>query len=79
VPISQALLEENPLMEVVLPKGVRRYVFQDAPAAETPAEAPAPAPAPAETPAPAPADAPAAQPPADTGSTGTTPTEPSPG
>jgi hypothetical protein len=54
VPVSKALLEENPLVEVVLPKGVRRYQFQLSRSAETPAEAPA---APDEAPA-APAEAP---------------------
>lgn len=28
VPVSQALLDENPLVEVVLPKGVKAYQFQ---------------------------------------------------
>jgi hypothetical protein len=48
VPVSQALLEENPLVEVVLPKGVRAYQFQvvRAPEPASPAEqAPASQPA----------------------------------
>jgi hypothetical protein len=45
VPVSQALLEENPLVEVVLPKGVKAYQFQVDSAAE-PASPPAPPPAP---------------------------------
>jgi hypothetical protein len=51
VPVSQALLEENPLVEVVLPKGVKAYQFQVDSAAE-PASPPAPSPAsqPAEAP-----------------------------
>lgn len=40
VPVSQALLEENPLVEVVLPKGVKAYQFQ----VVRPVEAPAPQP-----------------------------------
>ncbi|MDY7232325.1 hypothetical protein [Hyalangium rubrum] len=44
VPVSRALLDENPLMEVVLPKGVSQYQFQLARAEEAPAEAPAPQP-----------------------------------
>jgi len=52
VPVAQALLEENPLVEVVLPKGVKAYQFQVDSAAE-PASPPAPSPAsqPAEAPA----------------------------
>jgi hypothetical protein len=73
VPVSQALLDENPLVEVVLPKGVRRYQFQLSRASEAPAEAPAQAPA--EAPAQAP-DAPA-QPPTD--SQGATPSDQAPG
>ncbi|WP_224362434.1 hypothetical protein [Hyalangium versicolor] len=43
--VSQALLEENPLVEVVLPKGVTAYQFQvfrpaEAPAAQPPASQP---------------------------------------
>ncbi len=43
VPVSQALLEENPLVEVVLPRGVKAYQFQllrqaEAPAPRPPAE-----------------------------------------
>ncbi|WP_224244789.1 hypothetical protein [Hyalangium gracile] len=38
VAVSQALLEENPLVEVVLPKGVKAYQFQ----VRRPTEAPAP-------------------------------------
>jgi hypothetical protein len=49
VPLAQALLEENPLVEVVLPKGVKAYQFVASRPAE-PAAAP-PAPQPAETPA----------------------------
>jgi hypothetical protein len=41
VPVAQALLEENPLVEVVLPKGVKAYQFQvvrsEAPASAPPA------------------------------------------
>lgn len=49
VPFSQSLLEENPLVEVVLPKGVKAYQFQvfrptEAPASEAPAAQPAPGP-----------------------------------
>jgi len=63
---NEALLKENPLVEVVLPKGVKTYRLQLAPSGEAPAapvetapQAPAaPEPAPAtETPA---SDAPAA-------------------
>src|SRR5215217_5206258 len=65
-PTYEALLKENPLVEVVLPKGVKTYRLQLAPSGEAPAapvetapQAPAaPEPAPAtETPA---SDAPAA-------------------
>jgi hypothetical protein len=50
VPVSQALLKENPLVEVVLPKGVKAYQFQvlrptESPAAEPPASQPAEPPA----------------------------------
>lgn len=48
VPVSQALLEENPLVEVVLPKGVKAYQFQVDSVAE-PASPPAPQPAEAPT------------------------------
>jgi hypothetical protein len=41
IPVSQALLEENPLVEVVLPKGVKAYQFQVV-RAEEPASPPAP-------------------------------------
>jgi hypothetical protein len=49
VPVAQALIEENPLVEVVLPKGVKSYQFQverpaESSAAETPAAQPAAAP-----------------------------------
>ncbi len=84
VPMSQALLQENPLVEVVLPKGVSRYQFQISRPAEAPAQAPAQAPAeapatPAEAPA-APADAPASPSgspaaPGSTEPTGSTPSE----
>ncbi|MFL5346597.1 MAG: hypothetical protein ACJ8AT_17595 [Hyalangium sp.] len=40
VPVSQELLAENPLVEVVLPKGVKGYQFQ----VLRPVEAPAPQP-----------------------------------
>jgi hypothetical protein len=40
VPVSQALLEENPLVEVVLPKGVKAYQFQVARSVEAPAPPP---------------------------------------
>lgn len=40
VPVSQALLDENPLVEVVLPKGVKAYQFQ-VDSAEEPASPPA--------------------------------------
>jgi cell division septation protein DedD len=67
VPVSQALLEENPLVEVVLPKGVKAYQFQVDSAAE-----------PAAPPAPSPASQPAAAPTEETNSTGSTaPTSPS--
>jgi hypothetical protein len=39
VTVSQALLAENPLVEVVLPKGVRQYQFQVVRPEETPAPA----------------------------------------
>jgi hypothetical protein len=47
VPVAQALLEENPLVEVVLPKGVKSYQFQilrpePPPAPPAPPEPPAP-------------------------------------
>lgn len=42
VPVSQALLEENPLVEVVLPKGMKAYQFQ----VLRPVEAPVPPPPP---------------------------------
>jgi hypothetical protein len=71
VPVSKALLDENPLVEVVLPKGVRRYQFQISRPAETPAEAP---PAPPEPPAPPAAPT---EPPASTDAPGATPAEPS--
>jgi len=50
VPVAQALLDENPLVEVVLPKGLKAYQFQvdrptESPAAEPPAAQPAAAPA----------------------------------
>ena len=45
VPVSQALLEENPLVEVVLPKGVKRYQFQVMRPTESPATPPPAAPA----------------------------------
>ncbi|SEU37551.1 hypothetical protein [Stigmatella erecta] len=53
LPVSKALADENPLLEVVLPKGVARYRFEavvpEAPKApEAPAEAPAQAAPPAE-------------------------------
>jgi hypothetical protein len=67
VPVAKALLDENPLVEVVLPKGVRSYQFELSRGSEAPAQAPA------EAPAAAPAEAPAAQPPAPTDSTGATP------
>ena len=63
VPVSKALLDENPLVEVVLPKGVSRYQFELSRADEAPAQAPA------ETPAQAPAETPAE----GAGSTGTEP------
>jgi hypothetical protein len=49
VPVSHALLAENPLVEVVLPKGVKAYQFQvfrpaEAPAPQEPAAQPAPGP-----------------------------------
>lgn len=66
---NEALLKENPLVEVVLPKGVKEYRLQLAPSGEAPAAAPvetapqapaAPEPAPAtESPA---SDAPATTP-----------------
>lgn len=59
VPVSKALLDENPLVEVVLPKGAGQYRFElDRPASPPAPEAP-PAP-PAE--APAGTDAPATPP-----------------
>jgi hypothetical protein len=53
LPVTQALADENPLLEVVLPKGVAHYRFEAvvpeaAPAPEAPAEAPAQAAPPAE-------------------------------
>jgi hypothetical protein len=50
LPVSQALLEENPLVEVVLPKGVKAYQFQVLRPTEPPAPPP-PAAQPTETPA----------------------------
>jgi hypothetical protein len=50
VPVAQALIEENPLVEVVLPKGVKAYQFQVLRPAEPPAPQPPPS-QPAETPA----------------------------
>lgn len=42
VPVAQALLDENPLVEVVLPKGVQSYQFQvELPAESQPPAAPA--------------------------------------
>lgn len=64
VPVSKALMDENPLVEVVLPKGVTKYQFQRVPAEAPPAEAPAP---------PQPTEAPA-----NTDSAGPTPTETTP-
>ncbi len=49
VPVSQALIDENPLVEVVLPKGVRSYQFQVLRPTEPPPAEPPPA-QPAETP-----------------------------
>jgi hypothetical protein len=74
VPVSKALLEDNPLVEVVLPKGVSRYQFQISRSEEAPAEAPA---APAEAPA-APVEAPnaPAETPAGTDAPGSTPPTP---
>ncbi|HLL01774.1 MAG TPA: hypothetical protein VK539_14385 [Myxococcaceae bacterium] len=71
VPVSKSLLDENPLVEVVLPKGVSRYQFELSRADEAPAQAPAETPvqAPAQTPAQAPAQTPAE----GAGSTGTEP------
>ncbi|MDC0712791.1 hypothetical protein POL68_30300 [Stigmatella sp. ncwal1] len=50
LPVSKALADENPLMEVVLPKGVKRYRFEEvrsevppAPPAATPVETAPPA------------------------------------
>jgi hypothetical protein len=47
VAVSQALLDENPLVEVVLPKGVGGYRLEPVPEAapQPPPEAPAPTPA----------------------------------
>lgn len=62
---NEALLKENPLVEVVLPKGVKTYRLQLAPSGEAPAAAPvetapqAPAAPATETPA---TDAPATTP-----------------
>ncbi|MBN1210556.1 MAG: hypothetical protein JXB05_37225 [Myxococcaceae bacterium] len=54
VPVSQALIDENPLVEVVLPKGVKSYQFQvlrpEEPAAAEPPAAEAPPAQPAEAP-----------------------------
>ena len=69
VPVSQALLEENPLVEVVLPKGVKAYQFQ----VLRPAEAPAPQQASAPEPPPA---APVAGPSEGTNSTGSVANQP---
>jgi hypothetical protein len=61
VPVSQALLDENPLVEVLLPKGVKAYQFQVVRAPES------------ETPPPAqPAEMPAEQEKSSTGSTAPT-------
>jgi len=57
VPVAQALLDENPLVEVVLPKGVKSYQFQ----VERPADSAAAQPAAAQ---------PAASEEQNTGSTG---------
>jgi len=74
VPASTALLDENPLVEVMLPKGVSRYQLELSRASEAPAQAPAQAPADAPTQAPtdAPTQAPA-EPAEGAGSTGTEP------
>jgi hypothetical protein len=65
VPVSQALLEENPLVEVVLPKGVKAYQFQVV-------RAPEPAPSPAPPAAAQPTETPAEQDKSSTGSTAPT-------
>jgi hypothetical protein len=64
--MSQALLEENPLVEVVLPKGAKQYQFQIVRPAET--SAPKEPSAPAETPAAEPSTSQPAETPAGTGS-----------
>lgn len=63
VPVSQALLKENPLVEVVLPKGVKAYQFQ----VLRPTESPAAEPPAAEPPASQPTEPPAEQTPSSTG------------
>lgn len=48
VPVAQALIDENPLVEVVLPKGMKGYQFQvERPSESQPPEAPAAPAAPA--------------------------------
>jgi hypothetical protein len=72
LPVSSELLAENPLVEVVLPKGVARYAFQpvqpESAAEQPPASEPAPrptvepAPQPTTEPSPQPVTEPGAQP-----------------
>ncbi|HYH98008.1 hypothetical protein [Hyalangium sp.] len=75
VPVSQALIKENPLVEVVLPKGVKAYQFQVLRPTEPPAAEP-PASQPAAPPTPQPAEPPAEQTPSSTGTPA--PTSPAP-
>jgi hypothetical protein len=65
VPVSQALLDENPLVEVWLPKGVKSYQFQVV-------RAPEPAPSPEPSPAAQPSGTPEEEDKSSTGSTAPT-------